>query len=99
MPQDANVEQHPDYSRVTGWGTGLVWQAPRIWCKHGEKGVVARGTVPKRVGLLRTGRGARRSGEAVSASWKIGKLRQKYHSRETGWMPRAPDLSGIRPQC
>ena len=36
--------------------------------------------------------------EAVSVCWKIRKLRQKYHRRETGWMPREPDLSGIRPQ-
>lgn len=36
--------------------------------------------------------------EAVSVCWKIRKLRQKYHSRETGWMPSEPDLSGIRPQ-
>ena len=37
--------------------------------------------------------------EAVSVCWKIRKLRQKYHSRETGWMPSEPDLSRIRPQC
>lgn len=37
--------------------------------------------------------------EALSVCWKIGKLRQKYHSRETGWMPTETDLLGIRPLC
>lgn len=55
--------------------------------------------MPTRVELVGDKEGwAEGEQEAVSVCWKIGKLRQKYHSRETGWMPSEPDLSGIRPQ-
>lgn len=55
--------------------------------------------MPTRVELVGYKEGwAEEEQEAVSVCWKIGKLRQKYHSRETGWMPSEPDLSGIRPQ-
>lgn len=92
----------PSLSRMGGpMVTGQSGRPGGRWalCKHRGRGE-ARGRMPTRVETEgdggRLGEGEQ---EAVSVCWKIRKLRQKYHSRETGWMPNEPDLSGIRPQC